>query len=234
MKVKWQIGISMIEVLVTVAVLLVVFVAIFRVFGGDINRSRDAQRKSDLRDIKLAFEDYYNDHNTYPPASALSDCGGAALQPYLKEVPCDPQTGSPYIYLPYPGDGDTSGGYRVLSILADSSDQIVAQLGCQAGCGLPEDHPEYANRSKYVYGIAEGVPLVSGGGTGSHLTPTASPTPSVTLDPNYCLTNTCFCCANSAYSSSQDCNVWTPGNNCDMGPFVSATTCYQQTPCEAQ
>ena len=95
MKVKQQKGLTLIEILIVVALLMLILMAIFKVFNVDISRTKDAQRKSDLRDIKWAFEDYYNDHQTYPPESFLADCGGDSLMPYLKKVPCDPVTGEP-------------------------------------------------------------------------------------------------------------------------------------------
>jgi len=236
MKVKQQKGLTLIEILIVVALLMLVLVAIFKVFNVDINRAKDAQRKSDLRDIKLAFEDYYNDHGTYPPEEYLADCGGESLKPYLKVVPCDPVTGEPYLYMPSPGDGDNSGGYRVLSILDDLSDPIIQKLGCQNGCGIPEGNPQFDSSFHYVYGVAEGVPLVLEGATLPTSTPTPSETvtPVPTVDPNYCYSNLCYCCANSAFTTDQDCNIWVPGNNCDMGPYETASQCYSQTPCVAQ
>ncbi len=236
MKVKQQKGLSLIEILLVVAILMLVMLAIFKVFNVDINRTKDAERKSDLRDIKLAFEDYYNDNQTYPPETFLADCDGPSLMPYLKKVPCDPVTGEPYLYIPFPGNGDNSQGYRVLSILQDTSDPIVAKLGCSMGCGIPEDNPKFPNSMNYVYGIAEGVALVLEGAVFPTNTPipsnTATPIP--TAVPNYCDTHLCYCCANSAYSSAQDCNVWVQGNNCDMGPFTRISQCYNETPCKAQ
>lgn len=236
MKVKKQNGVTLIEILVVVALLMLVLLALFRVFRVDINRTKDAQRKNDLRDIKLAFEDYYNDHQEYPPEEFLLDCEGDSLKPYLKAVPCDPDTGEPYLYFPYPGSGDNSQGYRVLSILTDLSDPIIEKVGCVGGCGIPEDNPKFGNSFNYVYGIAEGVPLLLEGAT--FPTPTVVPsntaTPIPTAEPSYCDTHLCYCCANSAYSSSQDCNVWVQGNNCDMGPFTTVSQCYNETPCKRQ
>lgn len=236
MKVKQQKGLTLIEILIVVALLMLILMAIFKVFNVDINRTKDAQRKSDLRDIKLAFEDYYNDHQTYPPESFLADCEGDSLMPYLKKVPCDPVTGEPYLYIPYPGNGNNSQGYRVLSILEDRSDPIVAQLGCQNGCGLPEDNPRFGNSFSYVYGIAEGVALVLEGAVFPTNTPTPSTTvtPIPTANPEYCDTHLCYCCASSAYTSSQDCNIWVQGNNCDMGPYTTISQCYNETPCAKQ
>ena len=236
MKVKKQNGLTLTEILIVIALLMLVLLALFRVFRVDINRSKDAQRKSDLRDIKLAFEDYYNDHQAYPPEEFLLDCGGNSLKPYLKAVPCDPDTGAPYLYFPYPGGGDNTQGYRVLSILTDLADPTIAQLGCQRGCGIPADHPSFGNSFNYVYGVSEGVPLLLEGAT--FPTPTALPsytvTPIPTAAPEYCDTHLCFCCANSAYTTDQDCNVWVQGNNCDMGPFTTVSQCYNETPCARQ
>ena len=236
MKVKKQNGLTLIEILIVVALLMLILLALFRVFRVDINRTKDAQRKNDLRDIKLAFEDYYNDHQAYPPEEYLLDCGGDSLKPYLKAVPCDPDTGSPYLYFPYPGDGNNSQGYRVLSILTDLADPTIEKLGCRNGCGIPTDHPSFGNSSKYVYGIAEGVPLLLEGAIFPTATPlpTNTATPIPTVNPNYCDTHLCFCCANSAYTTDQDCNVWVQGNNCDMGPFTTVSQCYNETPCVRQ
>lgn len=236
MKVKKQKGLTLIEILIVVAILMLIMLALFKVFKLDVDRAKDVQRKNDLKDIKLAFEDYYNDHQTYPPQSFLSDCGGDSLIPYLKKVPCDPVTREPYLYIPYPGDGDNSRGYRVLSLLEDKSDPVIERLGCQNGCGVPKDNPKYGNSINYVYGIAEGVALVLEGAT----FPTDSPTPSVsitpipTASPEYCDTHLCYCCANSARNSPQDCNNWVKGNNCDMGPYTTFSQCYRETPCAKQ
>jgi len=233
MKVKRQNGLTLIEVLIVIALLMLILLALFRSFGKDISRSRDAERKSDLAEIKLAFEDYYNDHQTYPPEEYLADCDGDSLQPYLRAVPCDPVTGEPYLYIPFPGNGDNSRGYRVLSILEDDSDPIIAKLGCQNGCGVPEDRPEFPNSSDYVYGIAEGVALSPGNSTNPTLPASVTFTPGV--DPNvYCETHPCYCCASSSFSTDQDCNIWVQGNNCDMGPYTTLSQCYRETPCQGQ
>lgn len=236
MKVKQQKGLTLIEILIVIALLMLILLAMFKVFNVDINRAKDAQRKSDLRDIKLAFEDYYNDNQAYPPEEFLEDCDGPSLMPYLKKVPCDPVTGNPYLYIPFPGNGDNSQGYRVLSFLDDPSDPIVEKLGCQNGCGIPESNPEYGNSLSYKYGIAEGVALVLEGATFPTNTPGPSGTPTSvpTAVPEYCDTHLCYCCANSAYSTEQDCNVWVQGNNCDMGPYTTSTQCYNETPCMPQ
>jgi hypothetical protein len=110
--------------------------------------------------------------------------------------------------------------------LNDKSDPVIEKLGCQNGCGIPSDNSEFSNSSNYVYGISEGVPLVLDGDSIN--------VPVPTVDPLYCDTHLCYCCANSAYTSDQDCNSWVEGNNCDMGPYTNISDCYADTPCVFQ
>jgi len=229
-------GMTLIEILVVVAIIAVLIVALFMIFRNSINKARDAERKKDLKQIKLAMEDYYNDNDHYPDADALKDCGGTSLNPYLKEIPCDPVTGEPYLYLLYPDDG--SMGYRVLTKLENKSDPVVGQLGCDNGCGMPEDHELFSQSGDYVYGIAEGVPIVYGDIYVPSPTPTVvqtiTPTPSTGIDAEYCKTHTCYCCS-SQINESQDCNVWDPDQGlCGIGPYETAGQCYANTPCVQQ
>ena len=235
-----QNGISLIELLVAAAILLVLLVALFRNLAGDRNKAEDAQRKKDLKVLQRSYEEYYNDHQYYPIEGILEYCGGDQLQPYLREIPCDP-SGDPYLYIAYPGSGDTTQGYRILSKLGNKSDPVIDQLGCRLGCGLPEDSE--LDPSAYVYGVASGVALVDPDGlfgeegdsdpTGTS-TPTSSPSPTSSgdgsVDPSECQGRNCYCCA-GAFS---DCNIWNPGDNCNMGPYLSVGACYADTPCSDQ
>lgn len=229
--VKSQKAISMIEVLVVVALLAIVMMVVFRQFGGELGKARDAERKEDLKQLKLAFENYHNDRGSYPPVEYLSDCGGSSLQPYLKEVPCDPVTGQPYLYLPDMVMGENIHAYRILSFLSNIQDPIVAQLGCQYGCGIPDSHPLYSSAPSYVYGVAEGVPLVLDG----YVVPTVTPTSVMTTpppegDPDLdCAVDDCFCCG----GNNQTCNAYKTGyGQCVFGPYSTASRCHEFTVCK--
>ncbi len=227
--VKGQKAFSLIEVMVIVAILAIVIMVAFRQFGGDLGKARDAQRKEDLKQLKLAFENYYNDRGSYPPVDYLSDCGGPSLQPYLKEVPCDPVTGDPYLYLPDMMSGESVHAYRILSFLSNVQDPIVAQLGCQSGCGIPEDHPSYPDGIKYVYGVAEGVPLV----LADYVPFMPGNEDGLPSDPDLDCSpgsgTTCYCCGGVGHG----CNVYNgPAyGSCFAGPFTSLMSCYTNTVC---
>lgn len=229
--VKGQKAFSLIEVMVIVAILAIVLLIAFRQFGSELGKARDAERKEDLKQLKLAFENYYNDRGSYPPVEYLSDCGGPSLQPYLKEVPCDPVTGESYLYLPDLIAGEEIHAYRILSFLSNNQDPIVLQLGCQYGCGIPDSHPRYLDAPKYIYGVAEGVPLVLDGYVVPTVTPTSvTTTPAPEGDPDLdCAVDACYCCG----GSNQTCNVYTTGyGQCVFGPYSTASRCHQFTVCE--
>lgn len=205
-------GISLVELLVVVALLMLILIALFRVFGTDIGKARDAQRKKDLQQIKRAYEDYYNDHDAYPPSNALEDCNGDSLAPYLKKIPCDPITGDPYLYLPL----DNGLGYRVLSQLSNLNDPIIKELNCVGGCGVPSDSPAFDQADRYVYGVSEGTPVS-----------TNEEVPDVPDDENYCQTHECYCCL----QANMDCMLWLGSGACGTGPFTSISECYAASSC---
>jgi prepilin-type N-terminal cleavage/methylation domain-containing protein len=146
---KKQRGLTMIELLIAVAILAVVTTIGFMGLSGAQKRTRDAQRKRELQTMKVAFEDYYNDHRCYPPTDALEACGTDELSPYLRVVLCDPQTKQPYGYVPL---ADSCQGYRIYTRLEVTDDEDIIKQGCdgETGCGYPLN-PEYN------YGVAVGT-----------------------------------------------------------------------------
>lgn len=101
-------GFTLIELLVVIAVVGVLAGAVIAMInpGAQLGRSRDAQRKNDIRVIKQAVEEYAVINGSYP------NTGGAWVQStspgtwitqlnsgYLKKLPIDPinNTASPWI-----------------------------------------------------------------------------------------------------------------------------------------
>lgn len=213
---KTQTGISIIEVLIVVSILLLLMVALYRTISRDVEKARDADRKKDLKDIKIAFENYYNDKGCYPPAGSLENCGSTALAPYLAQIPCDKKEQA-YLYLPVNNAASQPcAGYRVLTKLAILNDPMIEQVGCPFGCGgIPVglvDDPE-----KYNYGIAEGIPLNQS---------VAAPIP--TVDPGECASVECWCCNNPPAS----CNDYDgPPGTCNSNLYSSPEDCANATGC---
>ena len=174
---KSSTGFSLIELLVVVAILALLLIALFLAVQLQLMRSRDAVRKGHLEKIKIAFENYYNDNECYPPTdiffnggtepdSALCDKPLPELEGYLDTVPCDPDTKKPYTYLTLEG-GAICDGYRLYSKLENENDQGIPRVGCtKDGCGSFTD---------VNYGVAVGGTLVQSGSTPISPTPTFPP-----------------------------------------------------------
>jgi type IV pilus assembly protein PilA len=104
---KKQEGFTLLELLIVIVIIGILAVLIVPNLASGPQRARDAQRKSDLRNVKTALETYYNDKNGYPASGTISDdltTGGT----YLKALPTDPKTKANYTYTPSP-DGCASG-----------------------------------------------------------------------------------------------------------------------------
>lgn len=117
-------GFTLIELLIVIAIIGVLATLLMANFVGVRQRARDAQRKSDVRQIQAALEIFRSDNGGYPPAPLT--CGASLTSggsTYMKKIPCDPNGGS-YIYL--------SGGtdYTLYACLENASDsQAEADKG---------------------------------------------------------------------------------------------------------
>ena len=170
-------GITMIELLVSVAIIGLLIVAMTVNIRSHLLRSSDAERKSDLKKISQALEQYYNDHNGYPASlengvvsSSSISCGtNTALNPYMKDVPCDPNGGStrPYLYIPTTTTRVGSRGeilptgYRLLTALQYTPDPQIEDVGCPGatGCGGNTTDGSPVD-SIYNFGIATNTQLI--------------------------------------------------------------------------
>jgi prepilin-type N-terminal cleavage/methylation domain-containing protein len=94
--VKNKKGFTLAEIIVVMAIIAIFGTMMIAVFNsiGITNKARDAQRKEDLKKIKVAFEEYFNDKGYYPPDvdswNIASNCGKNVFSPYLNSWPCGP------------------------------------------------------------------------------------------------------------------------------------------------
>lgn len=104
-------GFTLIELLVVISIISILTATASASFMGVRQRSRDGVRKSDIRQIQSALEQYRADQGYYP--SVLPACGSSLTKPtdattvYMKSIPCDSNTpGLSYSYIKNP---DVSG-----------------------------------------------------------------------------------------------------------------------------
>lgn len=110
-------GFSLIELLVSIAVIAMIMAVLFPNFMGFRQRARDIQRKSDINQIQKALELYKLDQNpqSYPTSFAALSCGtcfssgtSCTGSIYMKKFPCDPIGTAPtYVYVTVTGTPDS-------------------------------------------------------------------------------------------------------------------------------
>jgi hypothetical protein len=61
--------------------------------GQQLNKARDSSRKEDFKQIRIALDTYYNDHNCYPASLAFGTEWKEGATVYMKKIPQDPGCG---------------------------------------------------------------------------------------------------------------------------------------------
>ncbi len=114
-------GFTLIELLVVIAIISILAGLLTANFIGIRQRARDAQRKSDLRQIQSALELYRSDNGNYPTTiySAACPASGAFSYnsiTYMQKLPCDPLDETDY---PFSSTGTT---YTIYACLENAND----------------------------------------------------------------------------------------------------------------
>ncbi|MCL6096137.1 MAG: type II secretion system protein GspG [Patescibacteria group bacterium] len=125
-------GFTLVELLIVVAIIGVLATLLMVNFVGVRQRARDAQRKSDLRQIQSALEIYRADNSSYPLAVSGLNSGCPASftyngTTYMSKVPCDP-LGASYIF------SSTGSTYSITACLENTNDSQKDQANA---CSLP-------------------------------------------------------------------------------------------------
>lgn len=135
-------GFTLVELLVTITIIGILSSIGLGSFSSAQIKARDAERKSHLKQLKDAFEAYYNDHGKYPLPADISIQWGESFTDakgtvYMVELPKDPAQGLEYTYAPA-GDGRSFQLYarlentRDINALKDENNQplVFTDLEC--------------------------------------------------------------------------------------------------------
>jgi prepilin-type N-terminal cleavage/methylation domain-containing protein len=141
-------GFTLVELLVVVSLILILAMFLFMAYQGQIDKARDARRKSDLDKLKIALENYASDYSCYPDEADVV-CNSVALAPYIDKVPCDPsnETDS-YKYV-----RPSCSGFVVFALLNKESDPVIAEKSCLFGCGPSYSYNYYVASQNLVAGV---------------------------------------------------------------------------------
>ncbi len=93
-----NLGFTLIELLIVIAIIAILMLGVFGLLNPleQFTKSNDAKRESDLHQIKIALDAYYNDTGCYPTSLPFGAAFINVNKPniiYMKKVPQDPQCG---------------------------------------------------------------------------------------------------------------------------------------------
>ncbi len=143
-------GFTLVEMLVVLAILAIIASVLFATINpiGQIQKSNDANRKTDLESVQRALELYYQDTGKYPASSASYQIapGGTAIAwgnawgTYMSKLPTDPIAANKYVYFsPAAANGQTYYLYANLQRGANDAQACNNGNACQSlsGGGFP-------------------------------------------------------------------------------------------------
>lgn len=219
---KNKTGFTLIEILVVVSILSILSVTGFLTLTRQSTKAQDTTMKTDLNRLKIAFEDYYNDHNCYPPAEWFEDASnitGDELKPYLSQIPLNKKTAQPYLL-----EKDTTGcsWFKIYTTLNNPDDPQAVLL---------RTTDPLIGSTLGNFGVSSSNVVVSilyNPAGSSTPTPTATPTPTPSSNPAnqyYCSgVNNCSFFDNTQFN----CNPSYSDPNCTgSNTCASAGSCTQ-------
>jgi len=117
-------GFSLIELLISIAIITMIASVVLASFEVAKGKAQDAQRITELNQLKNAIELYHVDHGHYPRQreganGKIGEGSGldTLLRPYMTVIPTDPAgPGHPQYYYYYDGEA-TCGGVGVVAVV---------------------------------------------------------------------------------------------------------------------
>ncbi len=161
-------GFTLIELLVVIAIIGLLASIVLVSLNSARKKARDIKRLSDLKQIQLAIELYYDNKGYYPKEGdgANGKIGEGAgldlmLSSYMAAVPADPSgPGNSSYYYYYDGKQSCTGGPQSIiavlfahsmEIMAGNPNDICSSWGGEGGAGSANGYHLYIGPSSDVY-----------------------------------------------------------------------------------
>lgn len=127
---------TLVELLVVMAILGILVTLVAGGYRSAQFRGRDAQRKSDLKQVASALELYYSDYGRYPdpgtlPAEGEEFTDGKTV--YFKQMPADPVSSQSYYYRVFPTPSNQK--FQLFARLENTQDQDIITTPTPYSCG---------------------------------------------------------------------------------------------------
>src|SRR3990167_9535793 len=198
-------GFTIIEVLAVMAVIGILTTIVVGGYRQTQRRGRDAQRKSDLKQVSQSLEVYLSDHATYPPSSVDGKIMGCPAETtecewgsgqfsdatgniYFVNLPAEPSSSQAYFYRAF----DSNRKYQIFAWLENPKDQDCFYGECETdpgylpsgvNCGVtPCNYAVYSPNVRLAETYTAPTPTLTPTSTPTP-TPIPTPTPTPTLTP---------------------------------------------------
>ncbi len=117
-------GFTLIELLVVIAIIGILSSIVLASLNSARQKGRDARRISDVKQLQLALELFYDGNGQYASTTASLVTGG-----YIAAIPTDPQTSAAYSYAALQGSASsvaTCGSYHIGATLEQTTHSALS------------------------------------------------------------------------------------------------------------
>lgn len=147
-------GFTLVELLIVIVIIGILATIGIASFSSSQMKSRDTQRKANLKQIANALEIYYNDKGQYPAGNAgqMMGCGAGAILAcswgssttfsntttgtvYMARLPTDPSSNS-YYYRPIADPTGLNTKYQLYARIENTQDKNIITTDVSCGTAL--------------------------------------------------------------------------------------------------